>query len=52
LKEAGAKGFINLKGHRLVGGLRASVYNAMPAEGVQKLVKLLEDFEARHAKGA
>jgi phosphoserine aminotransferase len=52
LKEADAKGFINLKGHRLVGGLRASIYNAMPAEGVKKLVELLEDFEARHAKGA
>jgi phosphoserine aminotransferase len=50
LKEADAKGFINLKGHRLVGGLRASIYNAMPVEGVKKLVALMEDFEARGAK--
>jgi phosphoserine aminotransferase len=52
LKEADAKGFINLKGHRLVGGLRASIYNAMPVEGVKKLVELLEDFEVRSAGGA
>jgi phosphoserine aminotransferase len=51
LREADAKGFINLKGHRLVGGLRASIYNAMPAEGVERLVALMEDFEARRAKG-
>ncbi|MDR1179423.1 MAG: 3-phosphoserine/phosphohydroxythreonine transaminase [Spirochaetales bacterium] len=50
LKEAEAKGFINLNGHRLVGGLRASIYNAMPAEGVKKLVEFLEDFEARQTK--
>jgi phosphoserine aminotransferase len=52
LKEADAKGFINLKGHRLVGGLRASIYNAMPVEGVKKLTALMEDFEARNARGA
>jgi phosphoserine aminotransferase len=53
LKEAGEQGFVNLKGHRLVGGLRASIYNAMPPEGVKKLVALMEDFEARNAeKGA
>ena len=50
LKEAQAQGCINLAGHRLVGGLRASIYNAMPREGVEKLVALMEDFEAR--KGA
>jgi phosphoserine aminotransferase len=50
LEEAGAKGFINLNGHRLVGGLRASIYNAMPVEGVKKLVALMEDFEARSTK--
>ena len=35
---------MNLKGHRLVGGMRASIYNAMPAEGVAKLVQFMEDF--------
>jgi phosphoserine aminotransferase len=52
LKEAEAEGLVNLKGHRLAGGLRASLYNAMPAEGVRKLVEFLSDFEARQAKGA
>ena len=42
--EAAAAGFVNLKGHRLVGGMRASIYNAMPAEGVAKLVQFMEDF--------
>ena len=44
-----AAGFENLKGHRSVGGLRASIYNAMPAEGVQALVDCLRQFEAEHA---
>jgi phosphoserine aminotransferase len=53
LKEAAANGFVNLKGHKLAGGLRASIYNAMPVEGVQKLVAFMEDFEAHSAgKGA
>ena len=42
--EAAAAGFVNLKGHRLVGGMRASIYNAMPAEGVAKLVQFMADF--------
>ena len=42
--EAAAAGFVNLKGHRLVGGMRASIYNAMPAEGVDQLVQFMEDF--------
>lgn len=42
--QAGEAGFVNLKGHRLVGGMRASIYNAMPAEGVAKLVQFMEDF--------
>jgi len=51
--EAEAKGLVNLKGHRLVGGMRASIYNAMPVEGVMKLVEFMKDFEARNAgKGA
>ena len=49
LKEAKARGLLQLKGHRSVGGMRASIYNAMPLEGVQKLVELMRDFEKQHA---
>lgn len=45
IKEATAAGFVNLKGHRTVGGMRASMYNAMPVEGVQKLVDFMKKFE-------
>ena len=45
IKEAEAAGFTNLKGHRSVGGMRASIYNAMPIEGVEKLVAFMETFE-------
>ena len=45
VKAAEAAGFVNLKGHRTVGGMRASIYNAMPMEGVQKLVAFMEQFE-------
>ena len=45
VKEAEAKGFVNLKGHRSVGGMRASIYNAMPKEGVVKLVEFMKEFE-------
>ena len=45
VKAAEAAGFVNLKGHRSVGGMRASLYNAMPMEGVQKLVQFMEQFE-------
>ena len=45
VKEAAAAGFVNLKGHRSVGGMRASIYNAMPIEGVEKLVAFMEKFE-------
>ena len=41
-------GFVNLKGHRLVGGMRASIYNAMPAEGIDKLVDFMEKFRREH----
>lgn len=44
-KEAGAAGFSNLKGHRSVGGMRASIYNAMPVKGVEDLVAFMKDFE-------
>ena len=45
VKEAEAAGFINLKGHRSVGGMRASIYNAMPMEGVEKLAAFMKKFE-------
>ncbi|MCI9083716.1 MAG: 3-phosphoserine/phosphohydroxythreonine transaminase [Lachnospiraceae bacterium] len=45
VKEAEAAGFVNLKGHRTVGGMRASIYNAMPKEGVEKLVEFMKKFE-------
>ena len=47
--EAKAAGFENLKGHRSVGGMRASIYNAMPIEGVEKLVAFMKKFEAENA---
>ncbi|MCR5477448.1 MAG: 3-phosphoserine/phosphohydroxythreonine transaminase, partial [Lachnospiraceae bacterium] len=49
VKEATAAGFVNLKGHRSVGGMRASIYNAMPKEGVEKLVEFMKKFEAENA---
>lgn len=48
IKEATAAGFVNLKGHRTVGGMRASIYNAMPVEGVKKLVEFMKDFEVNN----
>jgi phosphoserine aminotransferase len=45
IAEAKAAGFENLKGHRTVGGMRASIYNAMPKEGVEKLVAFMREFE-------
>ena len=50
VKEAKAAGLENLKGHRSVGGMRASIYNAMPMEGVEALVAFMKDFEARNGK--
>lgn len=49
LEEAAAQGLVTLKGHRSVGGMRASIYNAMPEEGVDSLVAFMQDFERRHA---
>ncbi len=49
VKEATAAGFVNLKGHRSVGGMRASIYNAMPVEGVEKLVAFMKKFEEENA---
>ncbi|MBV6272237.1 3-phosphoserine/phosphohydroxythreonine transaminase [Alcaligenaceae bacterium CGII-47] len=48
LAEAQAAGLLSLKGHKSVGGMRASIYNAMPFEGVQALITFLRDFERRH----
>ena len=50
VKEAAAAGFQNLKGHRSVGGMRASIYNAMPIEGVEKLVAFMDSFESKNRK--
>ena len=50
VKEAKAAGFENLKGHRTVGGMRASIYNAMPIEGVEKLVAFMREFEKANLK--
>jgi len=48
LKGAQARGMVQLKGHRSVGGMRASIYNAMPIEGVHSLVAYMKEFEAQH----
>jgi len=48
LKQAKARGLMQLKGHRSVGGMRASIYNAMPVEGVKALVQFMREFEARY----
>ena len=47
-KGATARGFTNVKGHRNVGGMRASIYNAMPAEGIEKLVAYMKEFEVQN----
>ena len=49
VKEAAAAGLVNLKGHRTVGGMRASIYNAMPMEGVEALVAFMKKFEKENA---
>ena len=49
VKESTAAGFVNLKGHRSVGGMRASIYNAMPVEGVEKLIAFMQKFEEENA---
>jgi phosphoserine aminotransferase len=49
IKEASKEKMVQLKGHRSVGGMRASIYNAMPLAGVEKLVAFMKDFQAKHA---
>ena len=48
LTEAKAQGLVQLKGHKILGGMRASIYNAMPLEGVQALINFMYEFECRH----
>ncbi|KAJ8641727.1 hypothetical protein MRB53_018421 [Persea americana] len=48
IKEAAKEGMVQLKGHRSVGGVRASIYNAMPLDGVEKLVSFMKSFQAKH----
>ncbi|MDE7139598.1 MAG: 3-phosphoserine/phosphohydroxythreonine aminotransferase, partial [Treponemataceae bacterium] len=48
VKQAEAAGLVNLKGHRLVGGMRASIYNAMPLDGVKALVAFMQQFAEEH----
>ena len=48
VKAAAAEGLVNLKGHRSVGGMRASIYNAMPVDGVKALVSYMKEFEEAH----
>ncbi|NLE25305.1 MAG: 3-phosphoserine/phosphohydroxythreonine transaminase [Clostridiaceae bacterium] len=49
IKEAGERGIANIKGYRTVGGMRASIYNAMPIEGVKALVEFMKEFEAKNS---
>lgn len=49
IEEAAKEGFIQLKGHKTVGGMRASIYNAMPIEGVEGLVEFMKEFEAKNS---
>ena len=46
--EAAAEGMVELKGHRSVGGIRASIYNSMPPQGVERLTAFMRDFRTRH----
>ena len=46
--DAAKEGLATLKGHRLVGGMRASIYNAMPIEGIEKLIAFMKKFEKNH----
>ena len=48
VKGAAKQGMVNLKGHKVAGGMRASLYNAMPIEGVRKLLEYMKEFEREH----
>ena len=49
IKEAEKSGLVTLAGHKTAGGMRASIYNAMPVEGVEKLVEFMKDFEVKNS---
>lgn len=49
VKAAAERGIVSIKGHRAIGGMRASLYNAMPIEGVHCLVDFMEEFERQHS---
>lgn len=49
VRGAAAKGIMNIKGHKIAGGMRASLYNAMPLEGVKTLIDYMKEFETDHA---
>ena len=49
IKEAGEAGLVNIKGHKVVGGMRASIYNAMPVEGIEALIEFMKKFEKENA---
>jgi phosphoserine aminotransferase len=51
LEQAEAAGLKNLKGHRAVGGMRASLYNSMPLAGVEALVEFMHEFQRKHPRG-
>ena len=48
VRYAAARGLVNLKGHKVAGGMRASIYNAMPMEGVKTLAETIKEFERNH----
>ena len=50
IKQAEARGLMSLEGHRLVGGMRASIYNAMPLAGIEALVAFMKEFSALNSK--
>lgn len=50
MEAAKSRGIVGIKGHRLVGGFRASCYNALPVESVRVLVECMQEFAAKHAK--
>ena len=50
VKQAAERGLVSIKGHRLVGGMRASIYNAMPEAGIDALIEFMDDFKKSNSK--
>ena len=50
VKQAAERGLVSIKGHRLVGGMRASIYNAMPEAGIDALIEFMDDFKKHNSK--